>query len=76
MDIFANTEFSVFKGVTIKCIKATTNGKPRKWYDKLTDFLKSREAKGLAYFVVCEGEELSGGIAKYVTEVEIMVFIL
>ncbi|MBP3582253.1 MAG: aspartate--tRNA ligase [Clostridia bacterium] len=69
-DIFANTEFSVFKGVTIKCIKATTNGKSRKWYDKLTDFLKSREAKGLAYFVVGEGEELSGGISKYVTEEE------
>ena len=69
-DIFAKTDFSVFKGVTIKCIKATTNGKPRKWYDKLTDFLKSREAKGLAYFVVGEGEELSGGISKYVTAEE------
>lgn len=69
-EIFANTEFSVFKNVTIKCIKATTNGKPRKWYDKLTDFLKSREAKGLAYFVVGENDELSGGISKYVTEEE------
>ncbi len=69
-DIFANTEFSVFKGVTIKCIKATTNGKPRKWYDKLTEFLKSREAKGLAYFVVGDGDELSGGISKYVAEEE------
>ena len=69
-DIFANTSFSVFQNVTIKCIKATTNGKPRKWYDKLTDFLKSREAKGLAYFVVGENDELSGGIAKYVTEEE------
>ena len=62
-DIFANTTFSVFQNVTIKCIKATTNGKPRKWYDKLTDFLKSREAKGLAYFVVAENDELSGGIS-------------
>ena len=69
-EIFKNTEFSVFKGATIKCIKATTNGKPRKWYDKLTDFLKSREAKGLAYFVVGEGDELSGGIAKFVTDAE------
>ncbi len=69
-DIFANTSFSVFQNVTIKCIKATTNGKPRKWYDKLTDFLKSREAKGLAYFVVGENDELSGGIAKYVTDEE------
>jgi len=69
-DIFKNTEFSVFKNVTIKCIKATTNGKPRKWYDKLTDFLKSREAKGLAYFVVGENDELSGGISKFVTDEE------
>ena len=69
-DIFANTSFSVFQNATIKCIKATTNGKPRKWYDKLTDFLKSREAKGLAYFVVGENDELSGGIAKYVTDEE------
>lgn len=69
-DIFKNTEFSVFKNVTIKCIKATTNGKPRKWYDKLTDFLKSREAKGLAYFVVGEGDELSGGVSKYISHDE------
>ena len=69
-DIFKNTEFSVFKNTTIKCIKATTNGKPRKWYDKLTDFLKSREAKGLAYFVVGENDELSGGVSKFITEEE------
>ena len=67
-DVFAGTEFSVFQNVTIKCIKATTSGKPRKWYDKLTEFLKSREAKGLAYFVVGENDELSGGVAKYITE--------
>ena len=69
-EIFKNTEFSVFKNATIKCIKATTNGKPRKWYDKLTDFLKSREAKGLAYFVVGDNDELSGGVAKFITEEE------
>ena len=69
-ETFKNTSFSVFQNVTIKCIKATTNGKGRKWYDKLTDFLKSREAKGLAYFVVNNNDELSGGITKYVTEEE------
>ena len=69
-EIFKNTSFSVFQNVTIKCIKATTNGKPRKWYDKLTEFLKSREAKGLAYFVVGENDELSGGVSKFVTDEE------
>ena len=67
-EVFKDTEFSVFQNVTIKCIKATTNGKPRKWYDKLTEFLKSREAKGLAYFVVGENDELSGGVSKYITD--------
>ena len=70
-DVFANTTFSVFQNKTIKAIKAATGGaKPRKWYDKLTDFLKSREAKGLAYFVVGENDELSAGVSKFVTEEE------
>ena len=69
--VFANTSFSVFQNKTIKAIKAATGGaKPRKWYDKLTDFLKSREAKGLAYFVVGENDELSAGVSKFVTEEE------
>ncbi len=67
-DIFANTEFVVFKSKTVKAIKAETGVKPRKFYDKLTDFLKSREAKGLAYFIVGENDELSGGVAKFMTE--------
>ncbi len=69
-DVFKNTTFSVFQNQTIKCIKAKTNQKPRKFYDKLTEFLKSREAKGLAYFVVGENDEISAGVAKYVTEEE------
>ncbi len=69
--VFENTSFSVFQNKTIKAIKASTGGaKPRKWYDKLTDFLKSREAKGLAYFVVGENDELSAGVSKFVTEEE------
>ena len=69
-DIFKDTTFSVFQGKTIKCIKAKTDSKPRKFYDKLTEFLKSREASGLAYFVVNENEELSGGISKFVSDNE------
>ena len=69
--VFENTSFSVFQNKTIKAIKAATGGaKPRKWYDKLTDILKSREAKGLAYFVVGENDELSAGVSKFVTEEE------
>ena len=69
-NIFADSDFVVFKGKTVKAIKAKTDGKPRKFYDKLTDFLKSREAKGLAYFVVNDGDELTGGVSKFITEVQ------
>ncbi len=67
-NVFSDTDFIVFKDKTIKAIKAKTNGKPRKFYDKLTDFLKSREAKGLAYFVVNDNDELTGGVSKFITE--------
>ena len=69
-EVFKETTFSVFAGKTIKCICAHTGEKPRKWFDKLTDFLKSREAKGLAYFVVGENDELSGGVSKFITDSE------
>lgn len=67
-DVFVNTEFVVFKDKTVKAIKAQTGAKSRKFYDKLTDFLKSREAKGLAYFIVGENDELTGGVAKFMTD--------
>lgn len=67
-EIFKDTDFVVFKGKTVKCICAHTGDRPRKFYDKLTDFLKSREAKGLAYFVVGEGDELSQGVSKFITD--------
>ena len=69
-ELFAETSFSVFQGKTIKCIKAKAADKPRKWFDKLTEFVKSREAKGLAYFNVGENDEISGGAAKFISDKE------
>ena len=68
-DIFKNSEFNAFKGQTIKGIKAHTDKQPRKFYDKLTDLIKSREGKGLAYFIVEDGNFV-GGISKFITEEE------
>lgn len=67
-DIFAETEFNAFKGATIKAIKANCGEKGRKFYDGLTDFLKSREAKGLAYVHVTNDGEFETGITKFITE--------
>ena len=68
-EIFKHTEFNAFKGQTIKGIKAHTEKQPRKFYDKLTDLIKSREGKGLAYFSVEEGN-FAGGISKFISESE------
>lgn len=67
-DVFAETEFGAFKGNVIKCIKANCGEKGRKFYDQLTDFLKGREAKGLAYVRVADGDVFETGISKFVTE--------
>lgn len=67
-DIFKETEFNAFKGNVIKAIKANCGSKGRKFYDSLTDFLKSREAKGLAYVHVNDNMEFETGIAKFLTE--------
>ncbi len=67
-DLFKDTEFNAFKGATIKAIKANCGDKGRKFYDALTDFLKSREAKGLAYVHVNAEGEFETGITKFMTE--------
>lgn len=68
--IFSKTEFNAFKGNIIKAIHVNCKGNGRKFYDSLTDFLKSREAKGLAYTFVNENGEFETGISKFISEEE------
>ncbi len=69
-EIFANSSFNAFNGKTIKAIKANCGDKGRKFYDSLTEFIKSREAKGLAYVHVTTDLEFETGISKFVTDDE------
>ncbi len=69
-EIFSKTEFNTFKGNIIKAIHVNCKGNGRKFYDSLTDFLKSREAKGLAYTFVNENGEFETGISKFISEEE------
>ena len=68
-DIFENTTFNAFKGNFIKAIKVNCGEFGRKFYDSLTDFLKGREAKGLAYVKVVDGN-FETGISKFITDDE------
>ena len=66
-NIFTNTTFNAFKGNVIKAIKVNCKEYGRKFYDSLTEFLKSREAKGLAYVHVTNEGEFESGITKFIS---------
>ena len=75
-DVFKKTEFTVFKNVIeekgiINAIvaKGVADKYSRKQLDELTEFVKSKKASGLAYLKIAD--EISGSIAKVVTEDEI-----
>ena len=71
-DVFANTEFGVFKNA--ECIKAicVKNGASlsRKQIDQFTDIAKGEGAGGLAYITYQDGEAKSP-IAKFLSEIEL-----
>ena len=75
-DIFKNTEFTIFKDVLdnngiINClvVKNSAFVFSRKDIDKLTDFVKTYKAKGLAYLKI--DNEVTGSIAKVITNEEL-----
>ena len=69
-EIFKNTEFNGFKDKTIKAIvvpKGAEQG--RKFFDNMTTFaIEQLEAKGLAWVKFDNENNISGGIAKFITE--------
>lgn len=75
-DCFKNTEFSVFKNVIDEggiinaiLVKDVANKYSRKDLDKLTDYVKTYKASGLAYLKY--NDEVSGSIFKVLSETEI-----
>ncbi len=77
-EIFKDTEFVVFKNVIqnngiINClvVKNASDKYSRKDLDKLTEFVKTYKASGLAYLKF--NEEITGSIAKVVTDTELNV---
>ena len=75
-DIFKNTEFTIFKDVLnnngiINCliVKNSADKFSRKDIDKLTEFVKTYKAKGLAYLKI--DNEVTGSIAKVITNEEL-----
>ena len=75
-NIFKDTEFTIFKDVLnnngiINClvVKNSADKFSRKDIDKLTEFVKTYKAKGLAYLKI--DNEVTGSIAKVITTEEL-----
>ena len=68
---FKNSDFKAFEGKTIKAIVVPNGAEQgRKFFDKMTEYATSDEvgAKGLAWTKYEESGEVTGGIAKFITE--------
>ena len=68
---FENSDFKAFEGKTIKSIIVPNGAEQgRKFFDKMTEFATSEEvgAKGLAWTKYEESEDVTGGIAKFITD--------
>ena len=69
--VFENIEFNAFKDKTVKAIVVPNGAEQgRKFFDKMTEYATSDEvgAKGLAWTKYEESGEVTGGIAKFITD--------
>lgn len=70
-EFFANTTFRVFQNEYVGAVvMAGGASQPRRQLDAWQEWAKQRGAKGLAYILVGDDGELSGPVAKNITEEE------
>ncbi|MGV9785734.1 aspartate--tRNA ligase [Streptomyces sp. NPDC004673] len=68
-DIFEGSEFKAFAGKHVRALPVPgVQDQSRKFFDQLGDYAVSQGAKGLAWVRVGEDGQLSGPIAKFLTE--------
>ncbi|MEU5420977.1 aspartate--tRNA ligase [Streptomyces sp. NPDC001407] len=70
--VFADSGFKAFAGKHVRALAVPdTAGQSRKFFDGLGEYAVEQGAKGLAWVRVGEGGELSGPIAKFLTEEDV-----
>ncbi|POX56788.1 aspartate--tRNA ligase [Streptomyces sp. Ru71] len=73
-DVFEGSEFKAFAGKHVRALPVpAVQDQPRKFFDQLGDYAVSQGAKGLAWVRVGEDGQLSGPIAKFLTEENVKV---
>lgn len=78
-DVFAGSGFKAFAGKHVRALAVPDTGdQPRKFFDQMGDFAVQQGAKGLAWVRVggdAEKTELTGPIAKFLTEDDIKALV-
>ncbi|MFF9209463.1 MULTISPECIES: aspartate--tRNA ligase [unclassified Streptomyces] len=73
-DVFEGSEFKAFAGKHVRALPVpAVQDQPRKFFDQLGDYAVSQGAKGLAWVRVGDDGQLSGPIAKFLTEENVKV---
>ena len=69
-DVFKDSDFNAFKGKTVKAIVVENGAEQgRKFFDKMTEFaVQEAGAKGLAWTKFENDGQVTGGIAKFITD--------
>ena len=68
-DIFENTEFKPFRGVTVRGIKVENlASKSNSWFNELVDYAKSIGMPGIGYITVEDDFSFKGPIDKFLTD--------
>ncbi|MFH8936324.1 aspartate--tRNA ligase [Streptomyces griseosporeus] len=68
-DVFEGSEFKAFAGKHVRALPVpAVQDQPRKFFDQLGEYAIAQGAKGLAWVRVGEEGQLSGPIAKFLTE--------
>jgi len=70
-EIFSDTEFKPFRGITVKAIKVDDIAdKSNSWFNELVDYAKTIGMPGIGYFKVMEDMTFAGPIDKFLSDSE------
>jgi len=70
-EIFSDTEFKPFRGITVKAIKVDNIAdKSNSWFNELVDYAKTIGMPGIGYFKVMEDMTFAGPIDKFLSDSE------
>ncbi len=68
-EVFTDTEFKPFRGVTVRGIKVDDlASKSNSWFNELVDYAKSIGMPGIGYITVSEDMSFKGPIDKFLTD--------